>query len=409
MKCRYCGSVIDLTLVDLGSSPPSNAYLTKQTLHKPELWFPLRVMVCEQCWLVQTEDFADAHKLFNAEYAYFSSFSSGWLEHSKLYIADMVGRFGLNKNSHVVEIGANDGYLLQFVKARNIPCTGVEPTSSTAANAKAKGLSIVEKFLSVSLAKELVSQGKQADLIIANNVLAHVPDINDFVTSFTILLKKEGVATFEFPHLPKLIKEKQFDTIYHEHFSYLSLSAVNRIFLENGLNVFDVEEHPTHGGSLRVFAQRNDTAPHPQNIRVKKLLELESQAGVNTANYYLGFQAIANQVRDDFITFLLDIKRQGKTVVAYGAAAKGNTLLNYSGIRPDLIPYVVDRNPSKQGKYLPGSRIPITTENRIKEEKPDYILILPWNLKDEVINQLAYARKWGGQFVTAVPKLEIEC
>ena len=408
MKCRYCGSVIDLTLVDLGSSPPSNAYLTKQTLHKPELWFPLRVMVCEQCWLVQTEDFADAHKLFNAEYAYFSSFSSGWLEHSKLYIADMVGRFGLNKNSHVVEIGANDGYLLQFVKARNIPCTGVEPTSSTAANAKAKGLAIVENFLSVSLAKELVSQGKQADLIIANNVLAHVPDINDFVTSFTILLKKEGVATFEFPHLPKLIKEKQFDTIYHEHFSYLSLSAVNRIFLANGLNVFDVEEYPTHGGSLRVFAQRNDTAPHPQNIRVKKLLELESQAGVNTANYYLGFQAIANQVRDDFITFLLDIKRQGKTVVAYGAAAKGNTLLNYSGIRPDLIPYVVDRNPSKQGKYLPGSRIPITTENRIKEEKPDYILILPWNIKDEVISQLAYVRKWGGKFVTAVPELEIK-
>ena len=408
MKCRYCGSVIDLTLVDLGSSPPSNAYLTKQTLHKPELWFPLRVMVCEQCWLVQTEDFADAHKLFNAEYAYFSSFSSGWLEHSKLYIADMVGRFGLNKNSHVVEIGANDGYLLQFVKARNIPCTGVEPTSSTAANAKAKGLAIVEKFLSVSLAKELVSQGKQADLIIANNVLAHVPDINDFVTSFTILLKKEGVATFEFPHLPKLIKEKQFDTIYHEHFSYLSLSAVNQIFLANGLNVFDVEEYPTHGGSLRVFAQRNDTAPHPQNIRVKKLLELESQAGVNTANYYLGFQAIANQVRDDFITFLLDIKRQGKTVVAYGAAAKGNTLLNYSGIRPDLIPYVVDRNPSKQGKYLPGSRIPITTENRIKEEKPDYILILPWNIKDEVISQLAYVRKWGGKFVTAVPELEIK-
>jgi 2-polyprenyl-3-methyl-5-hydroxy-6-metoxy-1,4-benzoquinol methylase len=408
MKCRYCGSVIDLTLVDLGSSPPSNAYLTKQTLHKPELWFPLRVMVCEQCWLVQTEDFADAHKLFNAEYAYFSSFSSGWLEHSKLYIADMVGRFGLNKNSHVVEIGANDGYLLQFVKARNIPCTGVEPTSSTAANAKAKGLAIVENFLSVSLAKELVSQGKQADLIIANNVLAHVPDINDFVTSFTILLKKEGVATFEFPHLPKLIKEKQFDTIYHEHFSYLSLSAVNQIFLANGLNVFDVEEYPTHGGSLRVFAQRNDTAPHPQNIRVKKLLELESQAGVNTANYYLGFQAIANQVRDDFITFLLDIKRQGKTVVAYGAAAKGNTLLNYSGIRPDLIPYVVDRNPSKQGKYLPGSRIPITTENRIKEEKPDYILILPWNIKDEVISQLAYVRKWGGKFVTAVPELEIK-
>jgi 2-polyprenyl-3-methyl-5-hydroxy-6-metoxy-1,4-benzoquinol methylase len=364
--------------------------------------------VCEKCWLVQTEDFADAHKLFNAEYAYFSSFSSSWLEHSKQYVVDMVARFDLNTNSHVVEIGTNDGYLLQFVNARNIPCTGVEPTSRTAASARAKGLSIVEKFLNISLAKELVSQGKHADLIVANNVLAHVPDINDFVSSFAILLKPDGVATFEFPHLPKLIKKNQFDTIYHEHFSYLSLSTVNHIFLDNGLSIFDVEEYPTHGGSLRVFAQRNDTGQHPQNIRVKKLLEIESQAGVNTADYYLGFQAITNKVKDDFITFLLDIKNKGKTVAGYGAAAKGNTLLNYSGIRPDLIPYVVDRNPFKQGKYLPGSRIPITTENRIKEEKPDYILILPWNIKDEVISQLAYVRKWGGKFVTAVPELEIK-
>jgi 2-polyprenyl-3-methyl-5-hydroxy-6-metoxy-1,4-benzoquinol methylase len=407
MKCRYCGTAIDITLVDLGSSPPSNAYLTEQTLYEQELWFPLRVIVCGQCWLVQTEDCTDAHKLFNAEYAYFSSFSSDWLAHSEQYVIDMVARFDLNTNSHVVEIGTNDGYLLQFVNARNIPCTGVEPTSSTATSARAKGISIVEEFLNISLAKELVSQGKHADLITANNVLAHVPDINDFVSSFTILLKPDGVATFEFPHLPKLIKEKQFDTIYHEHFSYLSFSTVNHIFLDNGLSVFDVEEYPTHGGSLRVFAQRSDAGQHPTNSRVKKLLELESQAGVNTADYYLGFQAIVNQVKDDLITFLLDIKHRGKTVAGYGAAAKGNTLLNYSGIRPDLMPYVVDRNPFKQGKYLPGSRIPITTENRIKEEKPDYILILPWNIKDEVISQLAYVRKWGGKFVTAVPELEI--
>jgi SAM-dependent methyltransferase len=407
MKCRHCNSNLNLPLVDLGSAPPSNAYLTDQTLHVSELWFPLRVMVCEQCWLVQTEDFTDAHKLFDAEYAYFSGYSSSWLVHSERYVIDMVARFDLGVDSHVVEVAANDGYLLQYVQARNIPCTGIEPTAGTAAAARTKGISIVEDFFGVRLAKELVTQGKQADLTVANNVLAHVPEINDFVAGFAVLLKPQGVAIFEFPHLSKLIRENQFDTIYHEHFSYLSLTAVNRIFAVNGLTVFDVEEHPTHGGSLRVFAQRSDTGRHLQSVRVKELLERETQAGMITADYYLGFQAKTDKVKNDFLAFLLEIKRQGKTVAAYGAAAKGNTLLNYAGVRPNLLSYVVDRNPAKEGKYLPGSRIPIVAEAHIREKKPDYVLILPWNIKEEVMTQLTYVREWGGRFVTVVPKLEV--
>ena len=407
MKCRHCDSDLRLSLVDLGSSPPSNAYLTEQTLHEPELWFPLRVVVCEQCWLVQTEDFADAEKLFDAKYAYFSGFSSGWLAHCEKYVADMVTRFDLNADSHVVEIAANDGYLLQYVKARNIPCTGVEPTASTAAAARAKGIAIVEDFFGTGLANRLAAQGKQADLTVANNVLAHVPDINDFVAGFSVLLKPTGVATFEFPHLSKLIEESQFDTVYHEHFSYLSLTAVERIFVANGLTVFDVEEHPTHGGSLRVFAQRGDVGQHTRSVRVDELLEREAQAGMITPGFYLGFQAKTDKIKNDFLSFLLDAMYEGKTLAAYGAAAKGNTLLNYSGVRPDLLPYAVDLSPFKQGKYLPGSRIPIVTEERIRERKPDYVLILPWNIKEEVMRQLAYVREWGGSFVTAVPKLEI--
>jgi len=407
MKCRHCGAELKLPLVDLGSAPPSNAYLTEQTLHALEKWFPLRVLVCEHCWLAQTEDFAQANELFDADYAYFSSFSSSWLAHSERYVADMVARFNLTADSYVVEVAANDGYLLQFVKARNIPCTGVEPTASTAAAARAKGIPIVEDFFGVRLAEALAAQGKQADLAIANNVLAHVPDINDFVAGFAALLKPLGVATFEFPHLLKLIAENQFDTIYHEHFSYLSLTAVNRIFAANGLSVFDVEEHPAQGGSLRVFAQRNDTGQQARSARVDELLQREAQAGMLGADYYTGFQAKTDQVKNDFLDFLLEAKRQGKTVAAYGAAAKGNTLMNYAGVRPDLIQFVVDRNPAKQGRTMPGSRIPIVDEPRLQQEKPDYIVILPWNLKVEVMQQLEYVRAWGGRFVTAVPELRI--
>jgi SAM-dependent methyltransferase len=407
MRCRHCGSKLELPLVDLGSAPPSNAYLTEQTLKAPGKWFPLRVLVCQNCWLVQTEDFAQAQELFDTDYAYFSGFSSTWLAHCERYVTAMAGRFELGPDSHVVEVAANDGYLLQYVQAHNIPCTGVEPTASTATAARAKGIPIVEDFFSVRLARELAAQGKQADLTTANNVLGHVPDINDFVAGFAVLLKPQGVATFEFPHLLKLIAESQFDTIYHEHFSYLSLTAVDRIFAANGLTVFDVEEHPTHGGSLRVFAQRSDTGQQPRCIKVDGLLERECQAGMTTAHYYVSFQAKADKIKNDFLTFLLDAKRQGGSVAAYGAAAKGNTLMNYAGIRPDLISFVADRNPAKQGKYMPGSRIPIVGELQVKNSKPDYVVILPWNLKTEVMQQLEYIKAWGGRFVTAVQQLEI--
>lgn len=407
MKCRHCGSELKLPLVDLGSAPPSNAYLTEQTLHAPEKWYPLRVLVCEHCWLAQTEDFAQANELFDAEYAYFSGYSSSWLEHSERYVTDMVARFNLTAESHVVEVAANDGYLLQYVKARNIPCTGVEPTASTAAAARAKGIPIVEEFFGVRLAQNLVAQGEQADLTVANNVLAHVPDINDFVRGFALLLKSKGVATFEFPHLFKLVAGNQFDTIYHEHFSYLSLNAVDRIFSANGLRVFDVEELPTHGGSLRVFAQRSDTGWQARSTRVDELLQYEAQAGMLCANYYYGFQARTDKLKNDFLAFLLEVRRQDKTVAAYGAAAKGNTLMNYAGIRQDLISFVVDRNAVKQGKYMPGSRIHIVDETRIQQEKPDYVVILPWNLKAEVMKQLDYIRNWGGKYVIVVPHLEV--
>lgn len=407
MKCRHCGTDLSLPLVDLGAAPPSNAYLTLENLRAPEKWFPLSVLVCEKCWLVQTEDFTQAEELFNAEYAYFSSVSKSWLEHAERYTNEMIERFGLTKTSHVVEVAANDGYLLQYFKKAGIPCTGVEPTASTAAAAREKGIAIVEEFFSISLAQDFVSNGKQADLTAANNVLAHVPDINDFVSGFTTLLKEQGVATFEFPHLAKLVAEHQFDTIYHEHFSYLSLTAVDKIFSQNGLSVFDVREYPTHGGSLRVFAQRSDTGEHIRTENVARMLEEEAAAGMKDAAYYSDFQVVTEKVKDDFLGFLLEVKRQGKSVAAYGAAAKGNTMMNFAGIRKDLISYVVDRSPSKQNKFMPGSRIPILEESIISETKPDYIVILPWNIKKEVMEQLDYVKGWGGQFVTAIPNLTV--
>jgi len=407
MKCRHCQAELTLSLVDLGSAPPSNAYLTKQTLHAPEKHFPLRVLVCTECWLAQTEDYAGADELFSADYAYFSSFSTTWLKHAEKYVADMVQRFALGANSHIVEVAANDGYLLQYAKARGIPCLGIEPTTSTANAARAKSIEIVEAFFGVKLARQLVDQGKQADLIAANNVLAHVPDINDFVAGFAVLLKPTGVATFEFPHLLRLVSENQFDTIYHEHYSYLSLTAVKRIFEHNGLSVFDVEELTTHGGSLRVYAQRSDLGTREAGVTVAKLLERETAAGMNSTAFYAGFQDKADRVKNDLLAFLIEAKRTGKTVAGYGAAAKGNTLLNYAGVRPDLLPYVVDRNPAKQGKYLPGCRIPIVAEVQLKQNRPDFVLILPWNLHAEVVEQLAYIREWGGQFVTSVPALKV--
>ena len=407
MNCRHCNATLTLPLIDLGFAPPSNAYLNKQQLQQPEKKYPLRVLVCQTCWLAQTEDFAQAHELFDADYAYFSSFSSTWLEHAKRYADEMSARFHLSSSSHVVEIAANDGYLLQYFKAANIPCTGVEPTASTAAAARAKGIDIVQEFFGVALANMLVAQGKQADLTAANNVLAHVPDINDFVAGFTVLLKPTGVATFEFPHLMQLMALNQFDTIYHEHFSYLSLIAVQRIFAANGLTVFDVEEHPTHGGSLRVFAQRTDTGKQPISDRVAKMLRAEEAIGIQTEKYYLAFQVRAEKVKDDFVNFLADAKRQGKIVAAYGAAAKGNTLMNFAELGSDLIQYVVDKNPAKQGKFMPGSRIPIVSPEALHSQRPDYLVILPWTIAEEVMQQNAVLAELGTQFVKAVPKLEI--
>jgi hypothetical protein len=405
MKCRHCGTDLTLPFLDLGSAPPSNSYLTSAALHAPEKWYPLRVMVCTECWLVQTEDFADCEELFSADYAYFSSFSDGWLRHARGYVEAMVERFGLGADSHVVEVAANDGYLLQYVRERGIPCLGVEPTASTAAAARAKGIEVVESFFGRQLAGDLRAAGKAADLMAANNVLAHVPDINDFVSGFAILLKENGVATFEFPHLLRLVEGVQFDTVYHEHFSYLSLSAVVRIFERNGLRVCDVEELPTHGGSLRVFAQRADTGTLQVAASVGAMLAREHAAGMTAAPYYLDFQSRAEKIKDDLLQFLIDAKRSGKTVAAYGAAAKGNTLLNFAGVRPDLIAFVADRNPAKQGKFMPGSRIPIIGEGRLKTVRPDVVLILPWNLSTELTGQLAYVSEWEGELVAAVPDL----
>lgn len=407
MRCRHCLSELHLPFLDLGNAPPSNAYLTEEAVRAPETWFPLCILVCESCWLVQTEDHAGREVLFTQDYAYFSSFSTTWLTHAKCYVGQMIDRFGLNASSCVVEVAANDGYLLQYVKQAGIPCYGIEPSTSTASAARSKGIDIVERFFGMGLADELVQAGRQADLMVANNVLAHVPDINDFVSGLTRLLKPQGVVTFEFPHLLRMVQGNQFDTAYHEHYSYLSLTSVQRIIAANGLRVFDVEELSTHGGSLRVFAQRSDTGAHVLSLAVASLLETEAKAGMTTPAFYQAFQHRAEKVKDDLVLFLIDAKRRGLKVGAYGAAAKGNTLLNFAGIRPDLLPYVVDKNPTKQGRCMPGSRIPIVDEAHLRANRPDLILILPWNLRKEVMAQLAYVQEWGGQFVTAVPKLEV--
>ncbi|CAB3912580.1 class I SAM-dependent methyltransferase [Achromobacter mucicolens] len=409
MKCRHCQAELRLPFLDLGHAPPSNAYLSEAALRGPETWFPLRILVCESCWLVQTEDHAGREALFTDDYAYFSSFSSSWLAHSRRYVDAMIGRFGLGKDSMVAEIAANDGYLLQYVKDAGIACYGVEPTASTAQAARDRGIDIVQRFFGVELGDELTESGRAADLIAANNVLAHVPDINDFVSGFAALLKPQGVATFEFPHLLRMVQEGQFDTVYHEHYSYLSLTAVSRIFTANGLSVFDVEHLSTHGGSLRVFAQRLDTGKHETRAEVARTLDEEQRAGVATPEFYACFQQQAERVKNDLLAFLVELRRGGKRIAAYGAAAKGNTLLNFAGVRPDLLPYVVDLNPAKQGKYLPGSHIPIVAEARLREDRPEYILILPWNLKTEVSEQLAYARHdWNAKLVTAIPSLSID-
>jgi SAM-dependent methyltransferase len=394
-------------LVDLGAAPPSNAYLTKIALKRPEKYFPLRVLVCESCWLVQAEAYSRAAELFNEEYAYFSSFSTEWLEHSRRYVDEITARFRLGSSSTVVEVAANDGYLLQYVKEKSIGCYGIEPTASTANAARQKGIEIVQDFLSTSLAQQLRSQGKTADLIVANNVLAHVPDINDFSNACRLLMKPNGVFTCEFPHLMNLISQHQFDTIYHEHFSYLSFGTVINVFAKNGLNVFDVEELGTHGGSLRVYAQPSDSGSHLVSSRVDDLLSRETSAGMSSIAFYQGFQAHAEKVKNEFLSFLIEQKKLGKIVVGYGAAAKGNSLLNFAGVKSDLIRYVVDRSPHKQNKFMPGSRILIVSEERLSVDKPDFVVIFPWNISDEIKTQLNYLSTSGTKFVVAVPNLQI--
>ena len=405
MKCRHCQTPLELVFVDLDESPPSNSYLS--AVDQTENTYPLRVLVCEECWLVQTEDFAEADEFFASSYAYFSSYSSSWLAHAKAYVDDVVERFDLDESSFVVEVAANDGYLLQYVSERGIPCLGVEPTASTAAAAREKGIEIVGEFFGVDVAERLAVEGRQADLTVANNVLAHVPDINDFAAGFAALLKPNGVSTFEFQYVVPLVEECLFDTIYHEHYSYLSLTAVDRILAANGLAVFDVAEIPTHGGSLRVFAQRADTDERERSAAVEELLAREAAIGVGTVEYYQGFQTRVDAIRQGLLDFLAKAEAERRTVAAYGAAAKGNTLLNYSGVGADQVEFVVDANPHKQGQFLPGSHIPIVDDDHLKQARPDYVLVLPWNILDEISRQLHYISSWGGRILRAVPTITI--
>lgn len=401
MKCRFCQHDVMHELIDLLNAPASNAYLTYEQLSEPETFYPLKVLVCEHCFLVQVHEYHKSDELFNADYAYFSSMSSSWVEHAKNYVEMITKKQNLNTSSQVIEIASNDGYLLQFFKSKEIPCLGVEPTESTADVARSKGIQVIEDFFGEKLAKTL----PQADLILGNNVLAHVPDINDFVKGLKVVLKQDGIITMEFPHLLNLIEKSQFDTIYHEHFSYLSLTTTMHIFKTHGLQVYDVEELQTHGGSLRIYATHieNDTSA---TSHIQSILDRETCANLDKIEGYNGFQQKANKVKYDFLNFLLQAKAQNKKVAAYGAAAKGNTLLNYCGIRNDLIDFVVDKAPLKIGKYLPGSHIEIMTEKKIREMKPDYIVIFPWNIKDEIINQLSYVRDWNCKFVIAIPSLK---
>jgi len=407
MNCRYCNNNLTHEFVDLGFSPPSNSFLKPEQLNEPETFFPLRTLVCEKCFLVQIDELKKHNDIFNNDYAYFSSYSTSWLAHAKAYTQLMIERFGFNSQSQVIEIASNDGYLLQYFKEKGVAVLGIEPTANTASVAIEKGIKSIIDFFGVRLATELSSKELQADLLLGNNVLAHVPDINDFVGGMKVILKPQGVITMEFPHLLQLIKFNQFDTIYHEHFSYLSFGTVKQIFESHQLEMFDVEEIPTHGGSLRIYVKHKNDNTKVISETVSDLLLNEEKFGLNDTRIYQNYQAQADKVKNDFITFLIKAKNENKTVVAYGAAAKGNTLLNYAGIKKDLISFVVDASPHKQGKYLPGVHIPVLNEIHLKETKPDFVVILPWNLKTEIQSQLSYIKNWGGKFVVAVPSLEI--
>jgi len=407
LVCRYCRKHLSHCVADLGNAPPSNAYIDVKNFHAAEKWYPLSISVCDSCWLVQTIETPELPNLFDAEYAYHSGFSKSWLKHCETFVEAITNELRLDQSSKVIEIAANDGHLLQFFNNRNVPCLGIEPTASSASIARCKGIRIIEDFFSNNLARSIIESEGKADLIIANNVLAHVPNIADFVSGFSILLKENGICTFEFPHLPNLIGGLQFDTIYHEHFSYLSLTTVKNIFEKNNLDIFRVDTLKTHGGSLRVFAQRKDKKLRSQDMSVAEILTAEEKLGVGRLDYYAGFQTKIENIKYNLLRFLLDCKKNHKTVVAYGAAAKGNTLLNFAGIRPDLINFVVDANPAKQNKLLPGSRIPVVDQQKLREAKPDFIMVIPWNLKEEILSQLQFTSEWGAKIFSAVPEIEM--
>lgn len=406
MKCRHCQAELEHEFLDLGYAPPSNAYLSEKELRKPEVTYPLKLYVCGHCWLVQTEDYAEAHELFARDYAYFSSTSQTWLEHAERYAKKITKDLRLTKESFVIEVASNDGYLLKNFVATGIPCLGIEPTESTADAAENIGVPVLRAFFGVDTATTLANEGRCADLICGNNVYAHVPDINDFTQGLRIALKRGGTVNLEFPHLMRLMQHNQFDTVYHEHFSYLSLSSVARIFAGAGLRVFDVEELSTHGGSLRVYGCHDDD-PRATQSTVPAMLEKEQAFGLQGLEVYKLFQERANKVKNDFLGFLIEQKRAGKTVAAYGAAAKGNTLMNYAGLKRDLIGFVCDASLSKQGKYMPGSHLPILAPSELAKRKPDWVIILPWNIADEVVRQQQQVLSWGGKFVVAVPELRV--
>jgi len=406
MKCRHCAAPLVHTFLDLGFAPPSNAFLSAEDLDQPELYFPLRVKVCDQCWLVQTEDYSRADELFRPDYAYFSSTSASWLAHAATYAKSMTESLRLDSRSFVIEVASNDGYLLRNFVAAGIPCLGIEPTASTAVAAAAVGVPVMREFFGEALGKRLAAEGRQADLIAGNNVYAHVPDINDFTRGLAAALKPVGTITLEFPHVMRLLEHTQFDTVYHEHYSYLSLHTVDRIFERAGLRAWHVEELPTHGGSLRVFGCHAADARTGTPALAAALAE-ETKRGMQTLAAYAGFQRRADRVKDDVLAFLVEQKRNGRSVAAYGAAAKGNTLLNYAGVKPDLLPFVCDAAAAKQGKFMPGSHIPIMAPAALTERRPDYVLILPWNIADELCGQLGHLAAAGSRFVTAVPSLEI--
>ncbi len=407
MKCRHCGKTLLHRFLDLGFAPPSNAYLTTDDLYKPEIYFPLTVKVCNFCWLVQTEDYAQSSELFSANYAYFSSTSSSWLTHASRYTSEIISKLNLTNRSFVIEVASNDGYLLKNFVDIGIPCLGVEPTASTAAAAEKIGVPVCREFFGEKFATTLAETDRQADLIIGNNVYAHVPDINDFTRGLKLALKPGGTITLEFPHLLRLLEQVQFDTVYHEHYSYLSLFTVSQIFKSCGLRVYDVEQLSTHGGSLRIYGCHENDG-RPKTSSVENLLSIEAKTGLQKLDIYKAFQDKADVIKNELLLFLLEQKKKGAKVAAYGAAAKGNTLLNYAGIKSDLLPFVCDAAPAKQHKYMPGSHIPIMSPNELKVHDLDYLIVLPWNIVSEVREQLSWLSKKGTRFVTAVPRLIVD-